>query len=113
MDAQKVDMYLIVNSKYFENHQLNILRERLTAMDESDWKYLQSIELKDPIISLVLSLLCGGFGVDRFFIGDIGLGVAKLFTCGGCGVWSLIDWFLIMGATKEKNIQKINQVLSR
>ena len=39
MDAQKVDMYLIVNSKYFENHQLNILRERLTAMDESDWKY--------------------------------------------------------------------------
>lgn len=31
----------------------------------------------------------------------------KLITCGGFGIWWLIDLFLIMGATREKNLQKI------
>ena len=46
---------------------------------------------------LILSVLLGGLGVDRFFSGHIGLGVLKLITFGGCGIWSLID--LIMIAT--------------
>lgn len=33
--------------------------------------------------------------------------ILKLITCGGCGIWWLIDLFLIMGATREKNLQKI------
>ena len=43
----------------------------------------------------------GYLGIDRFLIGDTGLGIAKLLTCGGLGVWTIIDWFLIMGATSE------------
>ena len=52
---------------------------------------------------LILSILIGGLGVDRFYIGDTGLGIFKLLTCGGFGVWTIVDWFLIMGATREKN----------
>ena len=37
----------------------------------------------------------GTLGVDRFFLGYIGLGIAKLLTCGGFGVWYIIDLILI------------------
>ena len=50
---------------------------------------------KDWMTTLLLSLFVGSFGVDRFYLGQTGLGVAKLLTCGGCGVWSLIDLVLI------------------
>lgn len=42
----------------------------------------------------VFSFLLGGYGVDRFLRGQIGLGVAKLLTAGGCGVWALIDFII-------------------
>jgi len=47
------------------------------------------------IVALLLSLFVGGLGVDRFYLGYIGLGIAKLLTLGGCGIWSLIDLILI------------------
>ncbi|MFN3640643.1 MAG: TM2 domain-containing protein, partial [Flavobacterium sp.] len=50
-------------------------------------------------------------GVDRFYIGDTGMGVGKLLTCGGLGIWAIVDWFLIMGATREKNMESFNKAL--
>ena len=44
-------------------------------------------------------------------IGDTGLGIGKLLTCGGIGIWALVDLFLIMGATREKNFSKFQQLL--
>ena len=40
-------------------------------------------------------------------IGDTGLGVGKLLTCGGLGIWTIVDWFLIMGRAREVNFQKV------
>ena len=64
-------------------------------------------QFKDPITALIISLLGGGFGIDRFYIGDTSLGILKLITCGGFGIWAIIDLFLIMNATREKNFQKL------
>jgi TM2 domain-containing membrane protein YozV len=91
MDAQKVDMFIMSNGKFFEDHQMNMIRERLIVLD--------------------VSILAGSIGVDRFMIGDTGIGVGKLLTCGGLGIWTIIDLFLIQKATKEKNMQKILQYL--
>ncbi len=51
-------------------------------------------------LTLIMSILFGSFGVDRFIMGHVGLGILKLITLGGCGVWWLIDLILI--ATKHE-----------
>lgn len=111
MDSQKVDMYLMSNAKFFQPSQLSYVRERLLAADESKWGLIQSVDLKDPTTLIIVSILAGGFGIDRFLIGDTGLGVAKLLTCGGLGIWTIVDWFLIMDLTRQKNIEKLQAYL--
>jgi TM2 domain-containing membrane protein YozV len=50
---------------------------------------------KDWLVTLLLSIFVGGLGVDRFYLGYTVLGILKLLTAGGCGVWWLIDVILI------------------
>lgn len=52
-------------------------------------------EEKSFIVALLLSILVGTLGVDRFYMGYIGLGVLKLITAGGCGIWYIVDIILI------------------
>ena len=111
MDTAKVDLFIMTHAKSFETHQLSFLREKLLALDDSQWVILQSLNIKDPMLSLIVSIVGGHFGIDRFLIGDIGLGIGKLITCGGLGVWTVIDWFLIMDATRSKNFGKLQPYL--
>ncbi|MDX2002834.1 MAG: TM2 domain-containing protein [Chitinophagales bacterium] len=111
MDAQKVDMYIVINGKYFESHQLGYIREKLLASDESKWQALLTLQFKEPSIILTASFLGGALGIDRFMVGDTGLGVAKLLTCGGFQIWTIVDWFNMVNRTKEVNFQTLSQVL--
>lgn len=111
MEAQKIDMFMLMNSKYFESHQLPVIRDRLMQLDDSRWGMIQITTFKDPTTAIILSVLTGHYGVDRFYIGDTGLGIAKLLTCGGIGIWTIVDWFMIMGATRQKNYEKLQIVL--
>ena len=51
---------------------------------------------KDWIVTLLLSIHLGGLGIDRFYAGSVGLGVLKLITFGGLGLWWLIDIILLV-----------------
>ncbi len=111
MEAQRVDMYLMNSSKYYEAHQLEGIRTRLLELDDSKMIGLQAHQPKDPTMILIVSILAGSLGIDRFLIGDTGLGIGKLLTCGGLGIWAIVDWFLIMPATKQKNIESLQRFL--
>lgn len=112
MEASKVDVFMMTNSKFFDSNQLTMIRELLLNTDDAKWGSLQTLSFNDPTTSLIVSLVGGNLGIDRFIIGDTGLGIAKLLTCGGAGVWTIIDWFMIMGATREKNYEKIMTALA-
>jgi TM2 domain-containing membrane protein YozV len=112
MEAQKVDMFLMANGKYFAPNNTLLVRDKLLALDDSRWPVVQTLQFKSPTTLLIVSLLCGVFGVDRFMVGDVGLGIAKLLTCGGAGVWTIIDWFLIQGVAREKNFSRFQSSVS-
>jgi hypothetical protein len=50
---------------------------------------------KDWVVALVLSIVVGSLGVDRFYLGKVGTGILKLVTFGGLGIWWLVDLVLI------------------
>lgn len=111
MEAQKVDMFIMSNGKFFEGHELAEIRDSLLALDDSRWASIQTLQFKDPTTILIISILAGALGIDRFMIGDIGLGIGKLLTCGGFYIWAIVDLFMIMGATRRKNMEKLQQAL--
>lgn len=111
MDSQKVHAFIMANNRFFHDYQIGAIRELLLAADDSKWPLIQTLQFKDPTIVLIISLIGGGLGIDRFFIGNMGLGVGKLITCGGLGIWTIVDWFLIMGSTRDVNMQKLHTVL--
>jgi len=63
---------------------------------------------KDWLVALLLSIFLGSLGIDRFYLGYTGLGILKLLTCGGLGVWWLIDLILLAtGKMTDKNGQPL------
>jgi len=48
------------------------------------------------VFTWVGTFLFGSIGVDRFMRGQVGLGILKIITMGGVGVWSLVDWIVAL-----------------
>lgn len=111
MDQNKVDMYVMTNQKYFPAEKIMYLKEKLAAMDESKFTMVSTVELKDPTTILLVSIFLGALGIDRFMLGDTGMGILKLLTGGCCGILTIIDWFTVSKKTKELNFNNLMNVL--
>jgi TM2 domain-containing membrane protein YozV len=68
------------------------------ATPKSDKKFL---------VALLCCIFFGWLGVHRFYLGHIGIGLAQLLTCGGCGIWALVDAILI-AAGSVKDVQGLD-----
>ena len=61
-------------------------------------------EPKSKTTMILVSLFLGAAGIDRFMLGYTGLGILKLCTIGGCGIWALIDFIrIITGGLKMRD----------
>ena len=108
------DSFLSANTGSFPSEQLPSLRQRFSQLDDSQAnQVIAAANIKNPTTALILSIFLGTLGVDRFYIGHVGLGVAKLlFAWLTFGTWTIIDWFLIINATKKANLAALNNALA-
>jgi TM2 domain-containing membrane protein YozV len=110
MTQDKLDMYLMTNSKFFPSNKIMVIKERLERLDDSKLTILSSIEYKDPTTLLLVSIFLGTLGIDRFMLGDTAMGVLKLLTAGLCGILTIVDWFTISNKAKEYNFVKFMEL---
>lgn len=106
MEKSKVDQFVMTNADKFPEFAQIQIREKLEKMDDDRSNQLLTVSWKTPLTTFLLAFFLGGFGADRFYLGQTGLGVVKLLTCGGAGIWAFIDLFTAFGRTKTFNINR-------
>lgn len=111
MEQQKIDMFIMTNKKYFPEEKMMFLRERLKSADDERFALLSTVEFKDPTTILLVSIFLGTFGIDRFMLGDTGMGILKLLTGGLCGILTIIDWFTISKKVKDTNFNNVISII--
>ena len=111
MDSQKIDMFIMTNQKYLPAEKIVFLKQKLADADENKFALVSSVEFKDPTTILLVSLFLGTLGIDRFMLGETGMGILKLLTGGLCGILTIIDWFTVQKKAKEINYNNLMLVL--
>lgn len=85
--------------------ELMAIYRKIPDDKKNDFMMRFNAQASNPVVLFGFSIFLGTIGVDRFLLGQILLGFLKLLTFGGLGFWTLIDWFLIAGNTRAKNIE--------
>lgn len=111
MEQSKIDLFVAQNSSKLPADKMVLVVEKLKTMSDEKFIMLQSTSLTSPIVVWIVSWFFGYLGIDRFMVGSVGAGIAKLLTAGGLGIWWLIDLFLIGKAAKENNYKKLSLYL--
>ena len=111
MTQDKVDTYIMTNQKYLPAEKIVFLKQKLLEIDETKFSLVSAVEMKDPTTLLLVSLFLGTLGIDRFMLGETGMGILKLLTVGLCGVLTTIDWFTIQKKTRDLNFNNLMLVL--
>lgn len=139
MEQSKVDLFILNNGPMFPEKLLPFIREEILKLDDEKWQVISTFQFKSPMIALLLSIGCGTYGIDRFYLGDTVLGIFKLaltlilitaiivqsiynIECWPLLIfmfaiipiiifWYLIDIILVAKATKELNYNSLLTIL--
>jgi hypothetical protein len=106
MDNSKISIFLGINADKFNPVDLNIIQEKLQKLDDDKLYMLSSVEYRKPSNVLLLAIFTGW---ERFWLDDVGIGVLKIITCYGCGIWWLIDIFTAKSRAMKYNFKKFQQ----
>ena len=107
MTQDKVDMYIMTNQKYLPAEKIVFIKQKLLEADEDKFNLVSAVELTDPTTILLVSIFLGSLGIDRFMLGETGMGILKLLTLGLCGILTIIDWFSVQKKARDLNYNKI------
>ena len=107
MQQQKVDSLMFALGRNVPQERVYELQQALINAPDEKYGIVAAIPTKDPLVVTLVSVFAGGLGIDRFLLGDIGLGVLILFPAGVCGIMWFIDIFLVGKRAREKNFAEI------
>ena len=107
MQKEKIDMFMMVNADKFSPMAIPSIREKLEKMEDDQIYMLQSGVFRNTTLILVIAIFLGW---ERFFLDDIGLGILKVLTCYGAGIWWLIDMFTAIERTQKYNYRKFMEL---
>lgn len=108
--TEEINSFMTLKSNFFRAEHNSAIRAHLESLSDSSFATATTMPYKDPTTLLIVSIFLGGSGIDRFMLGQIGLGVGKLLTAGGLGFWAVIDWFCIEDATRDYNYNLITSI---
>ena len=108
MKQEIIQQFMMQNGECFDPMMQAEIQKPLEEVDDSKSGMLLGGSYQKPSLILIIAILLGW---DRFFLDDIGLGVVKILTGFGCGVWWLIDIFSAKKRTYEFNYKKFQQAL--
>ena len=111
MTKEQIDHLVSTHLDKLAPEYIEPIRQRLAEVDEGTGQAAFAGMKSPGAVMVFIAWFAGGLGVDRFMLGDTGLGIAKLLTCGGCGIWSLIDIFTVNGRTRKYNGKKVLSML--
>ena len=112
MTEANVKLALTILANKVPEEKMLLLKNKLSDSTDEKLDEIMCLKLHNPSHILLFSVILGGFGVDRFMIDDIGLGVAKLLLNGiTFGIWQLVDIFFSYNKAKEKNFNSVMQIL--
>lgn len=101
------------NMSYFNPDEYDLVRAILYGQEpENAKKAIGNIKLKKPSTIRIISIFLGEFGVDRFMLGQVKMGLIKLCTVGGACVMWLYDIFTITKKVKTYNLNQVVKCLN-
>lgn len=90
----------------FRKKDMPTLYVKSSSFSDQAFLVATGARYKHPALMTVCSVFLGEFGIDRFLLGQRELGLLKLATLGGLGVWYVIDWFAIADETRKVNFSE-------
>lgn len=111
MNDNKVARVMVFLRDYIPNDKKLEMQGILQGATDCVETLIAGMHLKSSMVTVILSIFWGAWGVDRFYVGDFGWGLLKLFTLGGFGVWWFIDIFCCFGKAKKRNYKDIKNAL--
>ena len=75
MDKNQVSVWIQTNAKFFPEGQALYLQTKLEELQDQQFMSVSTLDFKDPTTMTIVSVLLGGLGVDRFMLGETGMGV--------------------------------------
>ena len=97
-------VHIFPNHHFFKEANLSFIMAKKKSVKKSSGK-----RKVNWVVTLVMSIVFGWVGGDRFIMNQIGLGILKLITFGGCGIWWLVDVILIATRHEYKGIEWVEK----
>lgn len=96
--------------RYIYEREIIQMAASLNETDRNKFITILQGEAKNPVEMFGWNAWLGWLGADRFVVGDVLLGILKLITLGGFGIWQIVDCFLIGNRTRVKNMEKARYI---